>query len=103
MFKIKQNGVFPARLVVCGYSQIQGLNFNDSFAPVVNDVAFPILFAAMLMWYLKVKFFDFETAFFHEDLKEDIFMEIPKGMDAAKEDCLSLNKTIYRLVQSSRQ
>jgi hypothetical protein len=30
-------------------------------------------------------------------------MEIPEGMDVAKEDCLSLNKTIYGLVQSARQ
>jgi hypothetical protein len=29
-------------------------------------------------------------------------MEILEGMDAAKEDCLSLNKTIYVLVQSER-
>jgi hypothetical protein len=39
----------------------------------------------------------------HRDLKEEIFMEIVEGMDAAKEDCLSLNNTIYGLVQSERQ
>ena len=80
--------------MACGYSQVLGLNFNDSFAPVVNDVTFQILLVAMLVWNLKAKIIDVETAFLHGDLKEEIFMEIPKGMDADKEDCLSLNKTI---------
>ena len=103
VFKIKRNGVFRARLVACGYSQVPGLDFNDSFAPVVNDVTFRILLVAMLVWNLKAKIIDVETAFLHGDLKEEIFMEIPQGMDADKEDCLSLNKTIYGLVQSARQ
>jgi Reverse transcriptase (RNA-dependent DNA polymerase) len=43
IFKIKRNGVFRARLVACGYSQIPGVDFNESFAPVVNDVSFRIM------------------------------------------------------------
>jgi hypothetical protein len=89
--------------VAFGYSQVLGLNFNDSFAPVLNDVALQILLIAMLGWNLKDKIVDTETEFFHEDLKEKIFMEIPEVMDSAKEKCLSLNKTIYGLVQISRQ
>jgi hypothetical protein len=57
----------------------------------------------MLVWSLKAKIVDIETAFLHGDLKEEIFMEIPEGMDIAKEDFLPLNKTIYGLVQSARQ
>jgi hypothetical protein len=40
IFKIKRNGVFRARLVACGYSQIAGIDFNENFAPVINDVIF---------------------------------------------------------------
>jgi hypothetical protein len=39
-FKIKGNGVFRARLVACGYSQVPGVDFNESYAPVINDVSF---------------------------------------------------------------
>jgi len=56
----------------------------------------------MLVWNLKAKIIDVETAFCHGYLKEEIFMEIPQGMDADKEDCLSFNKTIYDLAQSAR-
>jgi hypothetical protein len=55
------------------------------------------------VWNLKNKIFDVETAFLQGDLKEEIFMGAPEGMDAAKKECLSLNKTIYGLVLSSRQ
>ena len=50
IFKIKRNEVFRARLVACGYSQIPGIDFNESFAPVINDVSFRILLIAKLMW-----------------------------------------------------
>jgi hypothetical protein len=40
IFKIKRNGTFRARLVACGNSQIPGIDFNESFAPEINDVSF---------------------------------------------------------------
>jgi hypothetical protein len=55
------------------------------------------------VWNLNANIVDVETEFLNRDLKEEIFMEISQGMDVAKEDCLSLNKTIYGLVQSASQ
>jgi hypothetical protein len=57
----------------------------------------------MLMWKVKAKIVDVETAFLHGDLKDEILMQIPEGIDAAKGDCLSLSKTIYGGVQSARK
>ena len=103
MFKVKRNGVFRAQLVACGYSQVPGVNFNDSFAPIVNHVSFRVLLIAKIVWKLKARIINVETAFLHGDLKEEIFMEIPPGMEASKDECLILKKTIYGLVQSARQ
>jgi Reverse transcriptase (RNA-dependent DNA polymerase) len=89
--------------VACGYSQVPGVDFQESFAPVINDVTFRILLVMMLTWNLKAKVVDIETAFLHGDLKETIYMEIPKGMEASVDACLILNKTIYGLVQNARE
>ena len=103
IFKINRNGIFRARLVACGCSQIPGVDFQESYAPVINDVTFRILLVTMLTWNLIGKVIDIETAFLHGDLKETIFMEIPKGMEANKDECLILKRTIYGLVQSARE
>ena len=50
VFDIKRNGIFRARLVACGYSQVTGEDFTDIFSPVSNDVTFRLLLVAMLIW-----------------------------------------------------
>jgi Reverse transcriptase (RNA-dependent DNA polymerase) len=67
IFKAKRNGIFRARLVACGYSQIPGMDFQESYAPVINDVTFRILLVTMLTWNLIGKVIDIETAFLHGD------------------------------------
>jgi hypothetical protein len=76
------NEIFRARLVVCEYSQVPGVDFQENFAPVINDVTFCILLIMMLTWNLKGKIVHFKTAFLHGNLKEPVYMEIPKGMEA---------------------
>jgi hypothetical protein len=50
IFKVKRNGIFRARLVACGYSQVPGIDFSESFAPVLNEVSFRIMLIAKLIW-----------------------------------------------------
>jgi Reverse transcriptase (RNA-dependent DNA polymerase) len=71
-FKMKRKGVFRARLVACGYSQIPGVDFNESFAPVINDVSFRIMLIIKLAWGLQATIIDVETAFLHGNLQEEI-------------------------------
>ena len=81
-FKIKRNGVFRARLVACGYSQIPGIDFQEHFAPVVNYVSYCIMIAMMTSIDMKAKIVDITTAFLHGDLKEEIYMDAPEGIGA---------------------
>ena len=103
VFKVKRNGIFRARLVACGYSQIPGVDFGDHFAPVVNDVSYRTMIAIMMMCGLKAKIVDIETAFLHGDLDEEIYMEAPEGIGAKEDEVVLLEQTIYGLVQSARQ
>ena len=40
VFNMKRNGVYHARLVAKGFSQIPGVDFTDNDSPVVNDLTF---------------------------------------------------------------
>ncbi len=50
VFKIKRNGIFHARLVACGYSQIPGVHFSENYSPVVHDVTFRILILDLIVF-----------------------------------------------------
>ena len=103
VFDIKRNGTFRARLVACGYTQVPGIDFTEAYSPVINDVVFRIMIILQMVWKLKAKIIDVETAFLHGDLKEEIFMDCPQGLDSNLNDCLLLKKSLYGLVQSARQ
>jgi hypothetical protein len=52
VFEIKRNGIFRARLVACGYSQIPGVDFDQIYSPVVNDVTVRLLLVVLLIYEL---------------------------------------------------
>ena len=61
-----------------------------------------MLICEMLNGYAS-KIIDFEAAFLHGDLKEEIYnMDCPEGMTHMDDKCLVIKKTIYGLVQSDR-
>jgi hypothetical protein len=55
--------------VACGYSQIPGIDFNESFSPVIHDVSFQIMFIAKLICNLEAYIVDVETAFYMVNFK----------------------------------
>jgi hypothetical protein len=103
VFMVKRNGIFRARLVACGYSQIPGVDFIESYAPVINDITWRILLIAKLVWKMKAVIVDVETAFLYGELEEEIYMDCPEGIESTSEECVKLEHAIYGLVQAARQ
>jgi hypothetical protein len=107
VFKVKSNGVYRARLVALGYSQVPGIDYTDNFAPVVNDATLRILLLIYLQQNYYSEVIDVETAFLYGILEEEIYMKCPEGLQyVIKVDgnlCLKLIKSIYGLVQAARQ
>ena len=55
VFMVKRNGVYHARLVAKGFSQVPCVEFTDNYSPVVYDVTFRVVVARMQIEYLKGK------------------------------------------------
>ena len=85
MFKIKRSGIFRARMVACGYSQIAGIGFTENYLSVVNAITFHLMLLAMMYFGLTAKIVDVETAFLYGEIEEEIFMECPPGMEGVTE------------------
>jgi len=65
VLKIKRNGMFRARLVACGYSQIPGIDFTDNYSPVINNITLHLLLLVWLHFKLTAKIINMETAFLY--------------------------------------
>jgi hypothetical protein len=91
IFDIQRTGIFRARLVSCGYSQIPGTDFIDYKSPVVNDTVFHILILIQIMWNLTSVILDVEIDFLHGDVDEHIYMHAPKGTNLKSFQCVKLD------------
>ncbi|RDX97989.1 hypothetical protein CR513_19160, partial [Mucuna pruriens] len=77
--KCKSDGTlerYKTRLVAKGYTQTYGIDYEETFAPVakMNTVRVIISLAAHFGWNLQQ--FDVKNVFLHEDLEEEVYMEI---------------------------
>ena len=93
-----------AHLVAQGYSQMEGVDYDETFAPVARMESVRIFLA--LACHLKSKLYqmDVKTAFLNGFLKEDVYVAQPKGfIDPHFPDhVLYLKKTLYGLKQAPR-
>ncbi|KAL3835280.1 hypothetical protein ACJIZ3_003671 [Penstemon smallii] len=96
---------YKARLVVKGFSQKKGIDFDETFSPVVKMSSIRIVLGLAASLNLEVEQMDVKTAFLHGDLEEEIYMEQPEGfMVKGKENCVcKLKKSLYGLKQAPRQ
>lgn len=71
---------FKARLVVKGFTQSYGIDYQETFALVakLNTVLVLLSLAANLDW--KLHQLDIKNAFLNGDLEEEVYMSIPLGL-----------------------
>lgn len=107
IFRIKEEvggKRYKARLVARGYSQRRGIDYHETFAPVVRHSSLRTLIALAAKLDLQIDQMDVKTAFLNGDLKEVVYMKQPNGFkQKGKEDyvCL-LKKSLYGLKQAPR-
>jgi hypothetical protein len=92
---------FKARFVVKGYMQVEGLDFQETYAPVCRAETRRVLFAIAAQKGMKVHHLDVKTAFLYADLDEEVYVEQPPGFESG-DKVLKLHKALYGLKQAPR-
>lgn len=72
---------YKARLVAKGFSQVPGIDFTDTFAPVVRLETFHLLMALAARYQLDIHVMDVIGAYLNGELNETIYMEQPPGYE----------------------
>jgi hypothetical protein len=105
--KQDQDGIVvrnKARLVAQGYTQVEGLNFRETYALVARLKAIRILLAYACAHNIKLYQIDVKSAFLNGYINEEVYVEQPSGFDDDKkpDHVYKLKKTLYGLKQAPR-
>jgi hypothetical protein len=109
VFRNKHNGDGlvvrnKARLVAQGYTQVEGLDFGETFAPVARLEAIRILLAHACAHNIKLYQMDVKSAFLNDKITELLYVEQPPGFEDPKRPnhVYKLSKALYELKQAPR-
>ena len=81
-YVLKSNGCYKARLVVKGYTQVQGIYYEETFSVVARyeSIRYLLTHATLQDW--EIEAMDVKLAYLHGVLEEEIYMDQPEGFVA---------------------
>ena len=109
VYKIKYTSTgeidkYKARLVAKRYSQVHGIDYDETFSPVIKHDSVRVLFAIAAVLRMHMRQFNIGTAYLNSDLTTRIYMQQPEGFIDLKNPSFvcELLKSLYGLKQSGR-
>ncbi|KAJ2938391.1 hypothetical protein O0L34_g13315 [Tuta absoluta] len=93
---------YKARLVVKGFRQRKGIDYDQTFSPVARMATIRALLSVSAQEKLHLIQFDVCTAFLNGKLQEEIYVQQPEGYADGSSNVLKLNRSLYGLKQAPR-
>jgi hypothetical protein len=92
------------RLVAKGYSKVEGLDFDETYALVARLESIRIFLAYATYHVFKLYQMDVKSAFLNGTIKEEVYVEQPLGFEDSEypSHVYKLSKALYRLKQALR-
>jgi len=95
---------YKARLVAKGFHQREGVDFSETFSPVIKHATIRLVISIAVTYKWPIKQLDVQNAFLHSDLHENVFMLQPQGYVHPQYPnyVCKLHKSLYGLRQTPR-
>ena len=93
-------------MVAKGYGQKEGIDYHETFAPVVKYKSLRVILALANEMDYEIKQLDVVTAFLNAYIKEDVYMQQPQGFEQGGDNnnlVCKLNKTLYGIKQAPHE
>ncbi|WVZ53538.1 hypothetical protein U9M48_004465 [Paspalum notatum var. saurae] len=90
------------RLVAQDFCQKEGIDYDETFAPLARLEAIRILFAFTASKGFKLQQTDVKSAFLNGFIEDEVYVRQPPGFESAKDRVYKLRKALYGLKQASR-
>lgn len=107
VFKIKRGPTgdierYKARLVARGFTQTQGIDYTETFAPVTKFSTIRVLLALAAQYDLEIHQMDVKSAFLNGELDEEIYLKLPPGFRGTGDKVWRLRQALYGLKQAHK-
>jgi Reverse transcriptase (RNA-dependent DNA polymerase) len=102
VFDVKSDSHKKARLVAQGFSQVEGIDFNELFSPVVRFESVQLILALSALEDYYCVSVDVRNAYLYRKLDEEIYMRQPEGFKVRgqKNKVICLQRALYGLKQA---
>jgi hypothetical protein len=93
---------YKAHIVVQGFTQIEGIDYDKTFAPVAKFASLRAILALAAEYDLELHQMDVNSAYLNGELKEEIYMNAPPSLEIPEGMVLKLVKAMYGTKQGGR-